>query len=88
MFCDYHISEIRDTGNKVEVIAYLSEGEYQNIPDPITGEPINQYIRLARFGEIYLMFERSPVTEKDIEKELKRALKNAKKDKEIIPECA
>jgi hypothetical protein len=83
MFCDYKINSINDLGNKVRVSAYFSEGEYQENSETHEME----YVRLNQIGKATLMFEKSPVSEDEINKELKRALEDIKGDREIIPEC-
>jgi phage FluMu gp28-like protein len=87
MFCDYKISRIQDTGNKVDVIAYINEGEYQEVLNNITNQLEKHYIRLNKIGQIKLMFEKSPVNITEIEKELKKSLKDLKGNREIIAEC-
>jgi hypothetical protein len=83
MFCDYKINSITDLGNKVRVNAYFNEGEYQENPETHEME----YVRLNQIGKATLMFEKSPVEEDEINKELKRSLEDIKGDREIIPEC-
>lgn len=81
MFCDYKISLTKDLGNRVEVVAYMSEGEYQIIDDE------QVYVRTNRIGQARLLFEKNPVGDEEIARELKRALEDIKGSREIIPEC-
>lgn len=86
MYCDYKISLIKDLGNRVEVIGYLSEGDYQNTALENEPEKI-EYVRTNRLGQVRLLFEKCPVSDDEINRELKRALEDIKGNREIISEC-
>lgn len=87
MFCDYKINSTVDLGNRVKVIAYFSEGDYQDVVDTVTNVTTSQYVRTNQIGKAVLMFEKSPVSEEEVNRELKRALEDVKGAREIIPEC-
>ena len=87
MFCDYKISQVKDLGNRVEVIGYMSEGDYQDVLDPATNQIVNQYVRTNRIGQARILFEHNPVTDAEIAKEMYRALQDIKGARTIIPEC-
>lgn len=87
MFCDYKINSMIDLGNRVKVIAYFNEGNYRDVLDTVTNVTTNQYVRTNQIGKAVLMFEKNPVSDMEINTELKRALEDIKGTREIIPEC-
>jgi len=79
--CDYKISSTIDTGNKVTVKGYFSEGHYEMVAD------VYCYVRTNRLGGFTLVFEHSPATEEEIKRELLRGLEDIKAERVIIDEC-
>ena len=79
--CDYKVASVLDTGNKISVKGYFSEGHYELIND------VNTYVRTNRLGSFTLVFEHSPATDEEIKKELLRGLEDIKAERIIIDEC-
>ena len=81
IYCDYKIESKMDSGNKVKVKGYFSEGHYELV------EEVYTYLRTNRLGGFTIIFEHSPATEEEIKRELLRGLEDIKGERIIIDEC-